>query len=559
MLKSSQEGKRLSYKNRLLSQFITTLAKADLELEPLRQVLYSVSTPAHLLDLIKPVSIEFITTTDISVFLALSDSPSEHLAYLVLKSYDSDRDGKLKLPDFIDMLRPNVPSVQANKWLSDTELCELLRQLLKGELVLEEACESLRKSMESDMSFKASRAFEFLTNANSSHILKEHFSAAFSMTSSEAASALRRLDKDKDERVSFKEFERALKPTAPKIKIQAAASVSILRTPSPSISKRNIGHSNSVHFDEAVISTEKKTKTFRKRSYRLKTKLNELKTKSTAPSPTMNSEFISNSYTSKRIKKKPESLLSNASESTVQSDSSKNSPIPLSSFESRLALYGEKLTPLRATPNLRTQASTYSFTIDYLVKEIVHKAQELERIRIILLTDPSWNYAAMFTAFDIRNKGFISVLDLLRECTSNEVDISLADAEAVVTHLTSQLSFNLQPQHFRALVSPFNQKALRSGSRRRQDLNSTLDSQLIPNACNIVKLFADLLGTASRLKSAFNSFKRFSLSMCYVSVSSLVSKEFFLKIMSSLGIYSNVDAKLRLANRKHFRAISNLS
>mmetsp|Transcript_27528 Transcript_27528/g.49634 ORF Transcript_27528/g.49634 Transcript_27528/m.49634 type:complete len:560 (-) Transcript_27528:2083-3762(-) len=551
----------------LLTQFITLLVKADAELEPIRQVLIATSSPAYLFELLKPAKNEHVTTTDISEFLSLYDTTSEYLAYLVLKSYDYDKDGKLKLSEFVEIIKPNKPRVLAKKRLSDVELTDLLRQLLKGEMALEETVEPIRKLMENDFAFQANKAFEYLTKASASHVTKEHLAAVFSMTPAESEAALRRLDKDKDGKVSFKEFEASLKPTAPKIKLQTSAS-SILRTPSPGVTKRKKGHANSVHFEDGSVKGEiREIMTSRKEINRLAAKHALLATQSAAVSPSSmikdTNEKI-NLTSLKRIKKKPEALLSSGSVSTTQSDCkdymefSRRSP-PLLPADSKLRILGEKLDPIRALTSFGLCASTsYSSKIDGILKDLVNKSLDLEKLRIKVLSDPNWNFAAAYSAFDKRSKNTISILDIIREGAENEVEISLTEAEIVVRHLTADLSCNLYFQHFKALLTPFDQKALRSCSRRKQDLNATLDPQSAQDICIIVKLFAELLTLADKLKSSVINFKRFSLSLCYASVGFLISKGLFMKVMTSLGIYSNVDTKVRLAGRKHGRGISQI-
>jgi Ca2+-binding EF-hand superfamily protein len=518
-----------------LQQFIAALVKADLKLEPLRQRLYSGCGLEELLGSLSKSQSKYLTSTDITDFLSFNDPSSDHLALLVIKSYDFDRDGKLTFKEFVEMLRPSQTKLSAR--LHDLQMKDLVRQLLLGELALQESCEAIRKTVEYDESFLLNRAFDAVTKGRSAYITKEHLASAFSLSPLETEAALRRLDRDRDGKLSFKELEWALNPTAQKIKQQPSPE-SILKSPSPTKPKR-AKRPNSVHFDEVQFPPQTKKSPFPR----------ELNSKPhVAQTGSVTSSLASSRLgTLTRIMKRPEAFLSNGSSSTQgdypnlpEPGSSSAQLVRLPVVPSKLSVSGEKLSPITAT---RAGLSGYNPKIDALVKSIVSAFSELEKLKVSALSNPNFSFAAAFSAFEQRNKSSVSVLDLLKVCSHNEVEISLSEAEALIGHLTSNLGVNLYIQHFKALLS----SVCQTTQRFRSKPGSSLDSSLSAVLCQIMKLHAQLVQSASTLRDSLKSFKRFSLTNCYAGVSGLISKGSFMKMMSWLAVFSNTDARVRVA------------
>jgi Ca2+-binding EF-hand superfamily protein len=516
-----------------LQQFITALVQAELKLEPLRQRLYSGCVLEDLLGSLSKAQSKQLTSTDISDFLSLTDASSDHLALLVIKSYDLDRDGTLTLKEFVEMLRPSQTKPSAR--LNVLQIKDLVRQLLLGELALQESCEAIRRTVEYDESFLLSRAFNSVTKGSSSHITKEHLASAFSLTPLETQAALRRLDRDRDGRLSFKELEWALKPTAQKIKQQPSLE-SILKTPSPSKPKLMKRHTNSVHFDEVQLPQQTPL------PKGLISRPHMTKAESVTSCP-VSPQF----GTLTRIKKRPEAFLSNGSNSTQGDYSNVAEPASYSAqsfympvVPTKLSVSGEKLSPITAA---RAGLTGYNPKIDALVKSMVSVFSELEKLKVSVLSNPNFSFAAAFAAFEQRNKNLVSVLDLLKVCSHHAVEISLSEAEALIGHLTSNLGVNLYAQHFKLLLSSTSQTTLRSIGKP----GLSLDFKSSVVICQIMKLHAQLVQSATTLKECLKSFKRFSLTNCYAGVSALISKGSFMKMMSWLGVFSSTDARVRVA------------
>jgi hypothetical protein len=92
-------------------------------------------------------------------------------------------------------------------------------------------------------------------------------------------------------------------------------------------------------------------------------------------------------------------------------------------------------------------------------------------------------------------------------------------------------------------MTPLNQAVHRSPLRSRFTPEKIEGNKNVKSVCMILKHLAGLFATSDAFKGALTQFKRFSVSVCYSEVSSLISKKDFLSTMSFIGVYSIIDTK----------------
>ena len=145
-------------------------------------------------------------------------------AYLVIRQYDSNADGRLSIEEFFQLVLPSTNPGLKNLALSRrgvfTEEVEyLLVRLLQAEVVFHRNLETAKKDLHLKLDFSISEAFRAIDIRNASFIDREsltNFLRRHRNVSDEDVDAIfRRVDNDADEIINYQEFVDSVLPTQP--------------------------------------------------------------------------------------------------------------------------------------------------------------------------------------------------------------------------------------------------------------------------------------------------------------------------------------------------------
>ena len=171
------------------------------------------------------IGMGFISSSDLKCFLENNRVPcSSEEAYLIIRQYDSNSDGRWAISEFRNLAVPNsLPSSadshgNFSKLSLDAEF--LLIKLLEIELQLQRSLEILRKDLAALTDFNIMDGFRCLDKRNQAHIdegalylfLRRN---GFPVCEMEMQHILSRIDRDKDGIISYVEFVDALLPNQP--------------------------------------------------------------------------------------------------------------------------------------------------------------------------------------------------------------------------------------------------------------------------------------------------------------------------------------------------------
>jgi Ca2+-binding EF-hand superfamily protein len=164
------------------------------------------------------MSKDFITSDDIYKYLQNDSDITPMSAYLLLKEWDTKDLGKLYYQDFIKIIlpvsfsSPKSPPIQASN-------CEsTLKKLLKSELSYILKLETAKHALVQRKDFNTFGCFSLIDNAGSGYItphnLQSFLQTLKNVNTGHIGTIMRRLDKDKDGRISYTEFIKAVTPAS---------------------------------------------------------------------------------------------------------------------------------------------------------------------------------------------------------------------------------------------------------------------------------------------------------------------------------------------------------
>ncbi|OMJ82990.1 hypothetical protein SteCoe_16204 [Stentor coeruleus] len=228
-----------------LFKLFQAIAESELDLESLRQILieqegFSAEKAFKSLDYMDK---NFITSDDFYKYMMPDEVFTPMSSYLLLKEWDLENKGKLYYKDLIKFILPSNSSSPIKNPGSFTKSTQILKKLLKTELINIIQSEKLKHKLFNTKTFTTSTCFNFidkdsigyLTIGNIEKFLKKHGICETAYVEA----LLRRLDRDGDGKISYTEFINIVTP-ASKVYGNEENFKSIFTTSSPkTIKKRN--------------------------------------------------------------------------------------------------------------------------------------------------------------------------------------------------------------------------------------------------------------------------------------------------------------------------------
>ena len=166
-----------------------------------------------------------ISSSDLKYFLEKNRVPcSSEEAYLIIRQYDINSDGRLSIPEFRNLVIPNtLPNSgdsrgNFSRLSLDAEF--LLIKVLENELKLQRCLEILRKDLVALSDFNLMEGFRCLDKRNNAHIDEEALyiflrRSGFSVCEMDMQHILNRIDRDRDGIISYLEFVDSVLPSEP--------------------------------------------------------------------------------------------------------------------------------------------------------------------------------------------------------------------------------------------------------------------------------------------------------------------------------------------------------
>ena len=145
-------------------------------------------------------------------------------AYLVIRQYDSNLDGRLSIEEFFQLVLPSTNPGLKNLTLSrrgviTSEVEYLLVRLLLAEVVFHRNLETIKKELHLKLDFSISEAFRTIDIRNVSFINRETLTSFLrrhrNIGDEDVDAIFRRVDNDADEIINYQEFVDCILPTQP--------------------------------------------------------------------------------------------------------------------------------------------------------------------------------------------------------------------------------------------------------------------------------------------------------------------------------------------------------
>ena len=241
---------------RMLAQFLVSLAEGEHAVEATRQVLSSHPdfSPLSLFNHLD-LSRLGVSANDLSEFLARTKSYSNYAeAASVVAAYDANSDNRLNYHEFMQLTLPSCNArlrdiAQVRRGCVSYEVEDALFRLVTREIQLQRDLDLQRKSIGGRYDFTVAEALNAIGGRYASFVdrytIRGFLSKnGFAVRDDDLDALLRRLDRDGDERINFAELNDGLRaqnitytprynPPPPKIRSPATRQSSPLRSSSP--------------------------------------------------------------------------------------------------------------------------------------------------------------------------------------------------------------------------------------------------------------------------------------------------------------------------------------
>jgi Ca2+-binding EF-hand superfamily protein len=176
----------------------------------------------------------FVTSVDILNFLRDNGihNITEADCYYLVKFFDSDEDGRLNYPDFMQMVLPcDNPQLRAaatqrpNQYISQFDYLTLdverdLTKLIMSEIELHRKSEKLKQQLESALDYSEDAVYGTVDDWGYGYVDTRNIKGFFrnnkyKATDEDCISIIRRLDLDADSKLTREEFLAGLRPQEP--------------------------------------------------------------------------------------------------------------------------------------------------------------------------------------------------------------------------------------------------------------------------------------------------------------------------------------------------------
>ncbi|CDW77960.1 ef hand family protein [Stylonychia lemnae] len=219
-----------------LKKLLITIAKSEQQLEIQRQLLASNENvePYSLFQRIDRGEDSFINSIEILNFLRDNGihSVTEADCYYVVKFFDSDEDGRLNYPDFMQMILPcDNPPLRAqatqrpNMYIAKSDYLTLdverdLTKLIMSEIELHRETEKIKQQLESALEYTEEGVYNSVDDWGYGFVDATNIKSFFrnnqlKATDEDCIAIIRRLDLDADSKLTKEEFITGLKAQEP--------------------------------------------------------------------------------------------------------------------------------------------------------------------------------------------------------------------------------------------------------------------------------------------------------------------------------------------------------
>lgn len=379
---------------------------------------------------------------------------SEQEAYLLIKQYDANNDGRLSLNEFLQLVLPSTSTAlrqlaldRASSPLSlDVEYA--LNRLLDKEVRLQRELEYSRRDLRMRYDWDLLAAFRAVDRLGLSYIdrlqLRDFLERnGLSAYQDDIDAILRRLDIDADERLSYTEFVEAVLPSQPR-----GASLTT-RDFSYSSPRRSLSRSSL----RSSLGASSPSRASLRASSPLRSSPSRLSALR-ASSPTRLSASRSSALRSSSPLRESTRLRASASPSRITT--------PLKSSAAR-RLSPEKetrLTPSRSlTSSVRSSLSHSLHEYDEVelvstFQEQINLARELEEAKIDLALRSDFVLEDAFGMFDLEDLGYVTTLEVEETFRSFGLSFLVDEVRLFIKHFSQHSGTRLNFQEFSEALLP---------------------------------------------------------------------------------------------------------